>query len=59
MGQELHIACGYARAEDWPNMTPEGLVMQADQAMYNSKKEYYRQAGRHRRRALNKPSELR
>lgn len=55
-GQELHIACGYARTADWPNTTPEGLVMQADQAMYNSKKNYYQKAGRHQRRALDEPA---
>ena len=49
-GEGLHLAAGYALAADWPDATPEELVMQADQAMYDAKEAFYRQAGRDRRR---------
>ena len=48
--RELHIACGYALAVDWPDSTTEELVMKADQAMYEAKEAYYRQEGHDRRR---------
>lgn len=43
--QELHLACGYALAIDWPDATPEGLVTHADQAMYEAKEAFYQQEG--------------
>lgn len=49
-GVELNFASGYALAADWPDATPEGLVMRADHAMYDAKEAYYRQEGRDRRR---------
>lgn len=49
LGQELRLACGYALTADWPGVTPEGLVMQADRAMYEAKEAFYRQAGNDRR----------
>ena len=48
--RELHLACGYALAADCPGATAEELVRRADQAMYEAKEAYYRQAGRDRRR---------
>lgn len=47
--QELHLAAGYALAADWPNASPEALVMRADRAMYDAKSAYYRQTGKDRR----------
>ena len=49
-GVELNFASGYALAADWPDATPEGLMMRADHAMYDAKEAYYRQEGRDRRR---------
>ena len=49
-GEGLHLAAGYALATDWPDATPEELVMRADQAMYDAKEAFYRQTGKDRRR---------
>lgn len=46
----LHLAAGYALAEDYPDLTSEKLVHEADLAMYEAKAEYYRKTGIERRR---------
>lgn len=48
--QELRLAAGYALAADYPYLTEEKLVGQADQAMYAAKGAYYRQSGKDRRK---------
>ena len=48
--KSLHLAAGYALAEDYPDLTSEKLVHEADLAMYEAKAEYYRKTGIERRR---------
>ena len=48
--KELRLAAGFALAADYPGLSLEKLVSEADLAMYAAKAEYYRQNGRDRRR---------
>ncbi len=42
-GQELSLAAGYALAREHADMSAEKLVIEADQAMYVEKNQYYRE----------------
>lgn len=39
---ELNLSAGYARAVDYPELSGEKLVIEADMAMYEEKAEYYK-----------------
>lgn len=46
----LHLAAGYALAEDYPGSSLEKLVARADAVMYEAKRAYYSQPEHERRR---------
>ena len=46
----LSLSAGYATADEYPGFTLERLVIEADQAMYAAKADYYRQNSHDRRR---------
>ena len=50
---ELSLSAGYASAEDYPGLTAEQLVKEADFAMYTAKAEHYQKQRRDRRRNYN------
>ena len=52
--KELQLSAGYALAEDHPGLSAEQLVIQADQAMYVVKREYYRKNSGGRRGRKNR-----
>lgn len=50
---KVSLSVGYAFAEEYKEISIEELVKEADKAMYEQKKEYYRMSGRERRREEN------
>ena len=46
--KELGLSTGYALSCDYPGLSVEKLVREADQAMYAAKAEYYRRSGHNR-----------
>ena len=49
-GDMMHPAAGCVTAEERPGLSAEKLVVEADQAMYARKAEYYHRTGNDRRR---------
>ena len=49
----LSLSVGYASAKENPGMTIKDLAWKADQAMYDAKREYYRQNGSQRRQYVD------
>ena len=47
---EMKLSAGYALACDYPGLSAEKLVIEADQAMYADKRAFYLQNGRDRRK---------
>ena len=47
--KKLHLAAGYALAKDYPGISAEKLVIEADRAMYTEKSVFYRESGNDRR----------
>ena len=48
--KEMTLAAGCALAADFPGLSAEKLVIEADKAMYAAKSKYYRESGKDRRR---------
>lgn len=47
--KELRLAAGYALASDYPGLSTEKLIIEADQEMYKEKDKYYEETGAKRR----------
>ena len=50
LADQLRLSTGWAYAGDYPGLTCQQLIHQADRQMYQAKAAYYRQEGRDRRR---------
>lgn len=48
--KNLYLAAGFALASDYPKMSAEALVREADKAMYAAKSQWYIRTGRDRRK---------